>query len=133
MLLFVAHSCYVKTIKLKIKTCLSDSMRLLFSSSKSFTCGALQVIFFPFSLTIFYHYYFSRILQPQISSYASQLTAQADTWHLLYSPNTTTHTHTPHQLALHTTTPIPTQLDSGQSLTPSYALQLCSFLWLTAA
>ena len=51
--------------------------------------------------------------------------------------STTNHTHT-HQIlastAHHPPTPhTPTQLDSQQSLTPSYALQLCSFPWLTDA
>ena len=32
-----------------------------------------------------------------------------------------------------TIVPTPTQLEDQQSLTPSFALQLCSFSWLTAA
>ena len=50
--------------------------------------------------------------------------------------HTHTPTHTPYtrqHRTLPSSAPTPTQLDDQQSLTPSYALHLCSLKWLTAA
>ena len=54
-------------------------------------------------------------------------TLHTRTQHPTHTPHTSPHRTRPPNM------PTPTQLDSEQSLTPHYALQLSFFPWLTAA